>query len=238
MAKHSLIFIFIHNRMNYAIIVAGGKGTRMGNDIPKQFLVLHDKPVLMHTIERFYNYDTTIKIIVVLPSFQIDYWNELCAKYSFNIEHRCVVGGDERFHSVSKGLAMVDDDDAIVAIHDGVRPLVSYNTIKQCFSTAAEKGNAVPSIAVADSVRITNGENNEAIDRTSVRLIQTPQTFRFNVLKNAYQQKWHSGLTDDATVVESLGIKIQLVKGNKENIKITNPVDLQIAEILIKSGII
>jgi 2-C-methyl-D-erythritol 4-phosphate cytidylyltransferase len=217
----------------YAIIVAGGKGVRMGNDIPKQFLELCGKPILIHSIERFYSYDNQISIIVVLPEFQIDFWKELCEKYQFQIPHLVVKGGDERYYSVKNGIEAIDDINSVVAIHDGVRPLVSIETIARCFDIAYEKGNAIPSIGVVDSVRVQYPKKNEIVDRNLLRLIQTPQTFQTTLLKDAYNQSWHSGLTDDATVLESFGFTINLVDGNRENIKVTSPIDLKIAELFL-----
>jgi len=217
----------------YAIIVAGGKGLRMGNDIPKQFLELKGKPILMHSIERFYKYDTTISIIVVLPQSQIEYWRELCSKYHFTINHTVVEGGEERFFSVRNGLDSISEINSVVAIHDGVRPLVSHETIARCFETAIIEGNAVPCVGVVDSVRIQKNEGSEVVDRNDLRLIQTPQTFQTKFLKEAYRLKWNKSFTDDASVVEATGCKIILVEGNRENIKVTSPIDMKIAEAIL-----
>jgi 2-C-methyl-D-erythritol 4-phosphate cytidylyltransferase len=220
----------------YAIIVAGGKGVRMGNEIPKQFLILQGKPVLMHSIERFYSYDTSIEIIVVLPSSQIDYWKELCYNHHFTIKHNIIAGGEQRFFSVRNGLDAITDINSVVAIHDGVRPLVSPETIDRCFEMACEKGNAIPAIGVVDSVRVQNTGGNEILDRNMLHLIQTPQTFQTKILKEAFLQPWHAGFTDDATVVEALGQTINLVEGNRQNIKVTTPIDLIIAEAIMVNG--
>jgi 2-C-methyl-D-erythritol 4-phosphate cytidylyltransferase len=219
----------------YAIIVAGGKGIRMGKDIPKQFLQLKGKPILMHSIERFISYDATIEIIVVLPFSEINYWMDLCHKFDFGVNHKVVIGGDQRFISVRNGLSLITESNSLVAIHDGVRPLVSCETIARCFNVAQEKGNAIPAIGVVDSVRIQNDAGNEVINRDLLQLIQTPQTFRAKLIIEAFNQSWHVGFTDDATVFEGLGHKINLVEGNKENIKITNAIDLIIAEAMIKN---
>ena len=216
----------------YAIIVAGGKGVRMGNDIPKQFLKLHGKPILMHSIERFYHYDKNISIIVVLPSSQFDFWIDLCSRYHFTADHDIIAGGNERFYSVRNGLDSITDNESVVAIHDGVRPLVSNDTIERCFDMAIKRGNAVPSISVVDSVRIQNERGNTIVDRNALRLIQTPQTFQTEIIKEAYNKPWQTSFTDDATVVEAIGHKINLVEGNKENIKVTSPIDLSIAEAM------
>lgn len=225
--------IKIDKLKKFAIIVAGGKGLRMGNEIPKQFLLLCGKPILMHTIECFIRFDNTISIIVVLPHEQFHYWEQLCHEHEFTIPHTIVSGGSERFYSVLNGLNAIDNPNALVAIHDGVRPLVSEETISRCFKVAEEQGNAVPAIPVVDSVRIISDDKNSIVDRNALRLIQTPQTFQFKQLSEAYNRLWHNGLTDDATVVELTGVKINLVEGNKENIKITSPFDLSIAESIL-----
>jgi len=217
----------------YIVIVAGGKGLRMGNDIPKQFLELNGIPILMHTIKQFFTYDNSISIILVLPSIQIELWKSLCYKFSFDINHQIISGGDERFYSVKNGLSAINDDNSIVAIHDGVRPLVSIETIDRCFSSSIILGNAIPAIPIVDSLRLIDANCNEVLDRNKVRLIQTPQTFRTRLIKEAYNQNWHSGYTDDATVFESLGNKINLVEGNIENIKVTSPFDLKVAELFL-----
>ena len=223
--------------VKFVIIVAGGKGLRMGGEIPKQFLPLNGKPVLMHTLERFVEYDENIKIIVVLPQFQIDYWKHLCEQHQFTIAHICIAGGEERFHSVKNGLECIDNADSLVAIHDGVRPLVNVETISRCFEVASKKGNAIPVIDVADSVRIIEEGRNSPIDRNMVKLVQTPQIFSFSLLQYAYNQTWHSQLTDDASVIESAGNIVYLTEGNRENIKITNPFDFVIAESIISKRI-
>jgi 2-C-methyl-D-erythritol 4-phosphate cytidylyltransferase len=220
----------------HVILVAGGQGVRMGNDIPKQFLLLQGKPILMHSMQRFYDYDQTIEIIVVLPLEQIDYWMQLCDKYNFEIGHKVVIGGEQRFFSVQKGLGIIKEWNSLVAIHDGVRPLVSRQTIARCFDMALERGNAVPSIGVVDSVRIQKETGNEVIDRDVLQLIQTPQTFKTKLIVEAFNQSWHAGFTDDATVFEGLGHKINLVEGNRENIKVTNAIDLILAAALMKNG--
>lgn len=204
----------------------------MGTDIPKQFLELAGKPVLMHTIERFLKYNNAIQIVTVLPVEYLEYWEQQKKKYLFDIPHIIVKGGDTRFISVRNGLEYVDDD-ALVAVHDAVRPLVSIETIKRCFETAGEYGNAIPVISPADTIRIVNKENNEPVDRLLVKQIQTPQVFLGRLLKKAYGQSYLPEFTDDATVLEKTGEKIRLVDGNRENIKITNPEDLIIAQYLL-----
>jgi len=216
----------------YALIVAGGSGIRMGTEIPKQFLLLSGKPVLMHTIERFYSFDSSIKIITVLPEHQLGYWKNLQAEYSFSIPQILVNGGSSRFYSVKYGLAITDDN-GIVAIHDGVRPLVSTDTIKRCFREAEKSGNAVPVVSPSDSVRMVTGQMNRPVDRHDLRIIQTPQVFYTTLIKQAYLQPYSKEITDDAMLLEKTGVSICLVEGNRENIKITNPEDLLIAEALL-----
>jgi len=218
----------------YAVIVAAGSGTRMGTDIPKQFLELAGKPVLMHTIERFLTFSNSIHIITVLPGEYLEFWDQLKKKYTFTQPHIIVRGGETRFISVRNGLEYVDDD-ALVAVHDAVRPLVSIGTIKRCFETAGEYGNAIPVISPSDTLRIVNEENSKPVDRLLVKQIQTPQVFHSRLLKKAYCQSYLPEFTDDATVLEKTGEKIRLVDGNRENIKITNPEDLIIAEHLLPS---
>jgi len=221
----------------YAIIVAGGKGERMGSDTPKQFLELKGKPILMHTIEKFKSTFQDIEIILALPENQIDFWKELCCKYAFDVSSQQIVkGGQTRFHSVQNALKAVSTQ-GIVAIHDGVRPLVSKNTINTCFNEANEKGNAIPSIDVVESLRHVSKQDqtNHAVARSCYKLIQTPQCFNSELILRAYQQDFDTAFTDDASVVENLGKTIYLVEGNKENIKITSPVDLKIAEALFFS---
>jgi 2-C-methyl-D-erythritol 4-phosphate cytidylyltransferase len=216
----------------YALIVAGGSGTRMNGPVPKQFMLLAGKPVLMHTLKRFATFDPTIEIILVLPSAQFDYWKELCNQYGFQVPHWLVAGGDVRFESVKNGLSQIIGD-GLVAIHDGVRPLVSHETIDKCFICAADKGNAIPVLPVVESIRKVEGKMNSQVDREKFVAIQTPQVFRVSEIKQAYEQDFNSNFTDDATVLERLGNQINLVEGNRENIKITHASDLIIAEALL-----
>ncbi len=213
---------------HFAIIVAGGSGTRMGADIPKQFLLLAGRPVLMHTLERF----AACECILVLPDSQIEYWRGLCKAYRFTQPHTIVCGGATRSESVMNGLSRVPDD-ALVAIHDGVRPLVASTVIAESFKVAAEYGSAVPVIDCVDSLRHGTTDKNEAVNRAEYLLVQTPQTFQAHLIKQAYQQAANAIQTDDATVLERAGTPIHLIKGNKGNIKITLPIDLKIAEALL-----
>lgn len=220
----------------YVVIVAGGSGSRMGSDIPKQFLLLHGKPILMRTIERFHQYNSNIKVILVLPSSQHEYWAKLCIEFSFTLPHTIASGGETRFHSVLNGLNTINDiSHCIVGIHDGVRPLVSIETISNCYKVAGAYGNAVPSIEMIDSVRELDGKSSKHVNREKFKAIQTPQVFNFGLLRRAYTQRYNPAFTDDASVLEAAGIQINLVEGNRENLKITTPTDLIIAEALVAS---
>ena len=220
--------------MDYIIIVAGGKGLRMGSDIPKQFLPIGGKPVLMRTLERFREYSKDIQIILVLPEAQQAYWHQLCQEYHFDVEYTLANGGQTRFHSVQNGLAKVPDDAiGVVGVPDGVRPFPSIEVIRNCYTTAREKKAVIPVIPVVETVRHLEGEQSKTVPRDAYRLVQTPQTFDIQLLKAANRQPYNDGFTDDASVVEAFGYNITLVEGNRENIKITTPYDLKIAEVLI-----
>lgn len=217
----------------YAIIVAGGKGTRMGSELPKQFLTLAGKPILAHTLDSFYRFDPTIELVVVLPASQQEYWKQLCADYRIDIPHRIASGGETRFHSVRNGLALLPDE-GLVAIHDGVRPLVAHAVIEACFQTAQTYGGAIPTLPLTDSLRqILPEGNSRAEDRSRFVTVQTPQTFRCREIKQAYDQPYRATFTDDASVYEAAGYTPHLVQGNRENLKITLPIDLALAEILL-----
>ena len=243
--------------MDYVIIVAGGKGLRMGSDIPKQFLPIGGRPVLMRTLERFSQYSEALRIILVLPEAQQEYWKKLCEEYHFGIEYQLANGGATRFHSVQNGLALIPDDaEGVVGVHDGVRPFPSIDVIRCCYETAREKKAVIPVIPVVETLRkvyspglhgLTRTEHKESelvrevrgqdesmtVPRGEYRLVQTPQTFDIQLLKAANRQPYNDGFTDDASVVESYGHEITLVEGNRENIKITTPYDMKIAEVLI-----
>ncbi|MDD3319904.1 MAG: 2-C-methyl-D-erythritol 4-phosphate cytidylyltransferase [Paludibacter sp.] len=212
-----------------AIIVAGGKGERMQSEIPKQFIEIQGKPILMHTLEAFYKYDVHLQILLVLPASQIEFWNQLCKKHAFGIEHKIVEGGKYRFNSVKNGLDSVEVP-SIIAVHDGVRPLVNNETIARCFTAAETYGAAIPVVDLVDSIRQIDGEESRSVDRTAYKLVQTPQVFRSDILKKAYEQEFSILFTDDASVVEAAGTKVCLVEGNRENIKITTEIDLKMAE--------
>lgn len=224
----------------YLIAVAGGKGTRMGGEMPKQFQLLGDKPVLMVTLERLYAMDSSMQLILVLPAEHIELWKELCRQYEFAVPLILTQGGSTRFHSVQNGLAQVDDiDDALVAVHDGVRPFVSSRVLDDCFREAWIHGAAIPMIDVQDSLRHIIGGNGvtEVVSRDRYRLVQTPQVFRLSLLRRAYEQRFVESFTDDASVVEALGEQVVGVEGNRENIKLTTPFDLMIAKTLIECWI-
>ncbi|ADY51696.1 2-C-methyl-D-erythritol 4-phosphate cytidylyltransferase [Pseudopedobacter saltans DSM 12145] len=223
----------------FAIIVAGGSGKRMHSSIPKQFLLLNGKPILMHTIEKFHKSSYHPEIVLVLSESDIELWHELTKKHQFSIPHKIVPGGAERFFSVKNGLAILDDlasqeESAIVAIHDAVRPLVSISTIDRSYETAKKHGNAVTAVASRDSVRLQNQNGNQSVSRENVYLIQTPQTFNYKQLKQAYLNKYNTNFTDDASVVEASGYSIFIEEGDQFNIKITFPEDIIFAESFLK----
>ncbi len=207
----------------------------MGNDIPKQFLPVAGKPILMHTIERFHEYDENLKVILVLPESQQAYWKELCETYHFGISHTVVNGGDTRFQSSKNGLAAIPDgEDGVVGIHDGVRPFVSKEVIAECYETAREEYAAIPVYAVTDTLRyIDKRGGGKNVLRDDYRIVQTPQTFDISLAKQAFNQGYKEQFTDDASVVESLGCQVAMVEGNRENIKITTPFDLKVAEAIL-----
>ena len=228
----------------HVVIVAGGRGVRMGADRPKQFLEIGGKPILRHTIERFLAFDPAIEIILVLPRDQRDYWRDYCRENGFLERYSMVSGGITRFHSVQNALEYVKSD-GIVAVHDGVRPFASAELIRRTFDAAREHGAAIPVVPVVETVRqilpSLTGEgpgegpapSSLTVDRSLYRLVQTPQTFQLPLLLRAYEQPYTEAFTDDASVVEALGHPITLVEGNRENIKITTPFDLRIAEALL-----
>lgn len=217
----------------YVIIVAGGKGLRMGTDIPKQFLEIGGLPVLMRTILTFTDYDADINIILVLPHDQQEYWKELCDRYCFDAECAIVDGGDTRFQSVKNGLAAIpDDEEGLVAVHDGVRPFVSREVIENCFDAAEQGGAAIPVLPVTDTLRdVVSGKT---VSRNNYRAVQTPQVFDMALLKDAYNRPFNPDFTDDASVVEAYGSEVTLVDGNRENIKLTTLYDLRVAELFVE----
>ena len=218
----------------YAIIVAGGKGLRMGGELPKQFIPIEGRPVLMRTLDTFYAYDNSIQIILVLPGDHQSYWKQLCHEYQFAVPHRIANGGATRFHSVQNGLSLVDAAEALVAVHDGVRPFVSTEVIARCYAEADTFGTAVPALPSVESVRLVASDgSNRAIDRREVMLIQTPQVFNAEMLISAYNQPFTPLFTDDASVVEATGKPIHLTLGQHGNIKLTTPDDMRAAEAML-----
>lgn len=221
--------------MDYVIIVAGGKGMRMGCELPKQFIPVAGKPVLMRTIERFYQFNRNLNFIIVLPQSQQAYWRSLCAEHHFTISHTVVNGGDTRFASSKNGLSCIPDDaQGLVAIHDGVRPFVSVDVIDRCFNEARTNGTAIPVVPTIDSLRQIDTETGDTftVNRSLFQAVQTPQVFDITLARKAFNQPYSDKFTDDASVIESLGIKINTVEGNRENIKLTTPFDLKIAEVI------
>lgn len=218
----------------YALIVAGGKGLRMGSEVPKQFLPIgaSGRVVLMHTLEAFYKYDSALEVILVLPAEQQVYWRELCEAHEFALPHTVVAGGETRFHSVKNGLIAITEE-GIVGVHDGVRPLVSQEVLAECYRKAEQYKAVIPVVDVVETVREIIDGSSRTMDRNNYKLVQTPQTFEVQLLKKAYAQPYTPFFTDDASVVEALGEVVTLIKGNRENIKITTPFDLKIASALL-----
>ena len=220
--------------MDYIIIVAGGKGLRMGGDIPKQFLPVGGMPVLMRTMMRFHEAMPDLNLILVLPKAQQEYWQQVCKQYQFSLTYQLADGGQTRFHSVQNGLSLVPDDaQGVVGVHDGVRPFVSSEVIRRCYEEARIHKAVIPVIPVVETVRQLTSEGSHTVPRDAYRLVQTPQCFDIQLLKAANRQPYNDGFTDDASVVEAYGYAITLVDGNRENIKITTPGDLKIAETLV-----
>lgn len=217
------------------IIVAGGKGLRMGGDLPKQFIPLHGKPVLMHTMNVFHQWDSAADLLLVIPEEHDAYWKMLCQELNCTIPHRIVYGGGTRFHSVRNGLDETEGG-GIIAVHDGVRPFVTQDVISSCFTIAETFGAAIPVVPVIESVREISEGGSHPFDRNRLCIVQTPQVFHADLLREAYRQSYDERFTDDASVVESTGHAIRLVDGNRENIKLTTPMDLQYAGIMLDNG--
>ena len=219
-----------------AILVAGGKGMRMGTSLPKQYLPLAGKPVLMHTLEKFFSADPSLHLILVLPKDDFDYWKALCENHNFTLPHELVAGGESRFQSVKSGLMALSFTEGLVAIHDGVRPFVTEQVIQSSFAEAAKSGSAIPVVSLKDSLRKVDSNGKSSFqDRASFRLVQTPQTFQVAQLLKAFSVEELDIFTDDATVYEHQGWEITLIEGNSENIKLTTPEDLAFAEFLMAS---
>lgn len=222
-------------KKTYAIIVAGGQGLRMGMAMPKQFLPLNGKPILYYTIQAFLQAMPDIKIVLVLPEEHISYNNMVLQAFEEIPELTIVTGGTTRYESVQNGLDIVEEEDAIVFVHDGVRPFISKQLIQACYDQAVAIGSAIPCVPVIDSMRLIQGDQHEAIDRNSLRIIQTPQTFQAGILLQAFAQLYQESFTDEASVLEHMGINVHLIDGEKNNIKITNPVDLAIGEAILNN---
>lgn len=225
------------------LIVAGGQGLRMGGDLPKQFIPLEGKPVLMHTLETFYRWDPTAELVLVLPKEHQAYWQMLCREIGCKVPHGIADGGETRFHSVRNGLDfLVQERDlrseagevSLIAVHDGVRPFVSSEVISACFEAAGQEGAAVPALPMVESIREMDGEESRPVDRSRYFAVQTPQVFRSDLLLKAYDVPYSPLFTDDASVVEAMGAKVKMVTGNRENIKLTTPFDLRVAEALLQ----
>ena len=217
-----------------AIIVAGGSGTRMGAPLPKQYLEIGGKPILMHTLEKFYKYSSDITLILVIPASDNELWTNLCGQYNFTVPHKVVAGGNSRFQSVKNGLSALDSDQDLVAIHDGVRPFVSVGVILMSYEEAARSGSAIAVVPLKDSLRKIHDSGSAFQDRRNFRLVQTPQTFQLAKILKAFDTEELSIFTDDATVYEHQGWEVSLIDGNPENIKITTPEDLDYADYLLK----
>jgi 2-C-methyl-D-erythritol 4-phosphate cytidylyltransferase len=217
------------------IITAGGIGKRMGGTLPKQFILVEGKPILMHTLEVFHAFDSSAQIIITLPNEWVAYWKELVHERNCTIPHELVDGGTERYHSIKNALSICKGE--FIAVHDGVRPLVNHQTIQNCFDAVREKGQVIPVVSVKESLRMLFDDTSKAVPRANYCLVQTPQVFRAEVLKMAYEREFHAAITDDASLVEEAGYPITLVEGNEENIKITTQFDLKIAELsILKNG--
>lgn len=226
----------VHCPLNkFAIIVAGGSGSRMNSDLPKQFLPIGGRPVLMRTLEAFRGYSGQISILLVLPKSQFDLWARLCEQHDFSLDYQLIAGGETRFHSVQNGLAGIEASEGLVAVHDGVRPFVSPDIIRAGFLKAAREGTAVTCVPLKDSARLLRPDGcNQAVDRAAYRLVQTPQTFRLDWMRQAFQTLPLPHFTDCASVLEHAGYPIHLIEGAYENIKITTPEDLLWAEAFLK----
>lgn len=221
----------------YVIIAAGGSGSRFNSNLPKQFVELEGVPMLIRTMEAFDQAIPNIRVILVLPAEHVHLWDELGKNYNLEISHEVVTGGETRFNSVKNGLDVIDDEEGFIAIHDGVRPLISKKLIRDAFKAAESNGNAIPVINVNDSLRKVDGDLNMPVNRGDFRVVQTPQCFALSVIKKSFKQSYSPGFTDEASVVESSGEVIHLIQGEPINIKITTPADLLIAEAFYKGSL-
>lgn len=214
------------------ILVAGGSGRRLGGPVPKQFQTVKGRPLLMWTIEAFHRFDAEMPLIVVLPQEHFDIWKALCLGHGFLVPHEVVAGGEQRWHSVKAGLAKVQGD-GLVAVHDGVRPLVSPALIARCFEAAHQQAAAVPVVPVVPSIRETTADGSRALDRSRLLAVQTPQCFHTDLLRKAFEQPYDPTFTDEATLVERLGVRVALVEGEDNNIKVTTPMDMRMVELVL-----
>lgn len=214
------------------IVTAGGIGKRMGNEIPKQFIEINGRPILMHTLEKLHSFNAKAQFILTLPGDWFDYWNDLRKRHDFNIHVEVVEGGKERFHSIKNALRFASGD--IIAIHDGVRPLVSTETLERLLNRVSKFNAVIPVIGIKESVRVLRESQSEIMNRDSIKIVQTPQVFTKELIHQAYQIDFSDDFTDDASVVERFGFTIDLVQGNEENIKITTPLDLKLAEYFLQ----
>jgi 2-C-methyl-D-erythritol 4-phosphate cytidylyltransferase len=219
--------------INHAIIVAGGTGSRMRGDMPKQFMLLGGKPVIQYSIDAFHAFDPDCQIIIVIHPDYMAYWEQLCREFSITTVHTAVGGGENRFDSVKNGLAHIEGD-GLVAVHDAARPVISAGFVEKQFSEAAIHGTAIPGTALNDTIRIIEGDGSRQLDRSFLRAMQTPQVFRVSELKRAYAQPFKASFTDDASVMQSAGFALHITEGRAENIKITNPQDIAIVAVLMK----
>jgi len=219
----------------YLIIVAGGKGTRMGGSLPKQFMTVAGWPLLMHTLQCFHRVLPDVECVLVLPEDHIVYWADLRGRFKFELPHTVIEGGNTRFRSVKNGLDAIVGNEGLVSIHDGVRPFPSAQLINEAYATAEKTGSAIPVLSPTESIREVDGNESRIVDRNRYRMVQTPQTFRLALLKEAYKQPYNELFTDDASVVEASGVKVTLIDGNRENIKITHRSDLLWAEAYLKT---
>jgi 2-C-methyl-D-erythritol 4-phosphate cytidylyltransferase len=218
----------------YAIIVAGGTGTRMQGEVPKQFLLLNGKPVIMHSVEAFRVYDPLIEIILVIHPDYMVYWNKLCLEFNISVPFVLAKGGKTRFESVNNGLQLINED-GLVAIHDAARPVIHAGFVSNLFSAAATYGSAIPAVPLNDTIRVVDGDTSHQADRTFLRAIQTPQVFKVSEIKRAYTQPYQHTFTDDGSVMDAAGFQVNLAEGFQENIKITHMQDIAVAEVLIKN---
>ncbi len=216
------------------MLVGGGSGTRMGSSIPKQFMDLNGLPVILRTAKVFLDWCPEIHLIFVVPAAYVKTMESLCSEYGLLRDFIITEGGPTRFHSVKNGLSMIDDDEAVIGIHDSVRPLIDFSLLERVYKGAAEQGNAIPVIPVTESVRMRDGAISSPVDRSALVIVQTPQCFKVSRIKSAYQTFYDEGFTDDATVAENAGIEIHLVEGSPENIKITTPSDLKFAQAILE----